>query len=388
MSVTTVQLDPIAVTSGAGYHFFGYYDKQQWDVSGRYLLGLETTFQDRSPLSTDEAVIGVIDLEGDRSFRPVATTRSWCWQQGCMLQWLPGSQSQIIYNDRIADRFVAIILNVHTGEQKTLPRPIYTISPDGKWALSLNFSRLAIKRPGYGYNGLRDHWDDVRAAADDGIYLMELATGNHHLVVDVASLSAASPTEEMRSANHWVNHLLFNHTGERFIFLHRWSHPMHGFQTRFYTVNRDGTDRFLAPVDNASHFIWYDAKRFLVWATTEKGSYYYLCTDETGGVEAFAPGVLTDNGHCTVSPDGQWILTDEYPDAQNTRPLILYRIADGQRFDVGRFYSPPELTGEMRCDLHPRWSRDGRCACFDSAHTGRRQMYVIDVSPVVSQSAS
>ena len=98
--------------------------------------------------------------------------------------------------------------------------------------------------------------------------------------------------------------------------------------------------------------------------------------------------MLTDNGHCTVSPDGQWILTDEYPDAQNTRPLILYRIADGQRFDVGRFYSPPELTGEMRCDLHPRWSRDGRCACFDSAHTGRRQMYVIDVSPVVSQSAS
>jgi len=41
------------------------------------------------------------------------------------------------------------------------------------------------------------------------------------------------------------------------------------------------------------------------------------------------------------------------------------------------------VTGEMRCDLHPRWSRQGTQVCFDSVHEGPRQMYVCDVSAVV-----
>ena len=44
-------------------------------------------------------------------------------------------------------------------KQRTLPKPIYTVSPDGAWGLSLNFSRLEWLRPGYGYAGFR-----IRAA--------------------------------------------------------------------------------------------------------------------------------------------------------------------------------------------------------------------------------
>ena len=54
------------------------------------------------------------------------------------------------------------------------------------------------------------------------------------------------------------------------------------------------------------------------------------------------------------------------------------------RIDLGSFDSPPEYTGELRCDLHPRSSRDGRLVTIDSTHGGDgRQIYLVDVSEVV-----
>ena len=83
-------------------------------------------------------------------------------------------------------------------------------------------------------------------------------------------------------------------------------------------------------------------------------------------------------------------MTDTYPQADSKRTLILYRPEDNARVDIGRFYSPPEIAGEIRCDLHPRWNRDGTQVrrdgaqvCFDSVHEGGRQMYVVDVRPVL-----
>ena len=51
--------------------------------------------------------------------------------------------------------------------------------------------------------------------------------------------------------------------------------------------------------------------------------------------------------------------------------------------DIGRFFAPRELDGEIRCDLHPRWSRDGTQVCLDSVHEGTRQMYVVEVRDIV-----
>ena len=63
-----------AVTRGPRHHFFGYYDKQQWDNSGRFLLGLETEFLDHPPTGEDAATIGVIDLAKDNCWRPLDQT--------------------------------------------------------------------------------------------------------------------------------------------------------------------------------------------------------------------------------------------------------------------------------------------------------------------------
>ncbi len=375
-----------AVTHGPAYHFFGYYDKCPWDATGRYLLALETAFMDRRPQPDDEATVGMVDLEDGNRYIPLATTRACNWQQGCQLHWL--SAEEIIYNDRVDDRFSAIIFNIRSGERRVLPRPIYALSPDKQSAVVLNFSRAYDIRAGYGYAGIPDPWRDVPAPDDDGIYWMNLATGENHLIISIAQIAADVSDGNEAGSKHWLDHLQFNTDGSRFVFLHRWGDPRTGqgawWKTRLFTANPDGSGIYcLSDHDMVSHFDWRDPTHILAWARRHDiGDRYFLFTDRSDEVEVVGEGVLTVDGHCSYSPDRKWLLTDTYPDREGKRTLLLWDLARQQRIDIDRFHGPWPSDVEIRCDLHPRWSRDGRQICIDSIHEGSRQVYVIDMDTV------
>ena len=176
------ELPPVrAITHVPKFHWFSYYDKLQFDPSGRYVLGMEVDFEHRSPNPNDVISIGMVDLNDNDHWLKLGLSRSWCWQQGCMLQWLPGSKNEIIWNDRQDDRFVCHILNVFSGKKRTLPHPIYTISPDGRTAVAPDFRRIQDMRPGYGYAGLPDPHKDDLAPKDSGIFRIDLKTGPSRL---------------------------------------------------------------------------------------------------------------------------------------------------------------------------------------------------------------
>lgn len=377
-----------AVTKGPGHHYFGYYDKFPWDSSGRYLVCLESTFMDRPQRPGETAIIGLIDTQAGNRWVPFAETRAWNWQQGTMLHWLDWDPAgRIIFNDVRDGRFVSVTKEVHSGAERVLPLPVYHVSRDGRQAVSLNFARVHRCRPGYGYCALPDPGEHDPHPRDDGIYWMDLDSGEHRLILSLDEIVAFRHNDTMDGVQHWVNHLLFNHDGSRFIFLHRWRRPETGnWYTRMFTARPDGRDVYcLSDHDMVSHFDWRNPEQVLAWATRhEVGNRYFLFDDRTEHFQVVGEGTLTCDGHCSYSPDGRWILTDTYPDSEeHERTLILYRPDDDHRVDVGRFYSPPELQGEIRCDLHPRWSRDGRRVCFDSMHEGSRQLYVMEVSAVV-----
>ena len=101
----------IALTQGPKHHFFGYYDIQTWDSTGRYVLALESDFDDRFPTARDTAVVGMVEWE-TRRFHPLTETKAWNLQQGSMLHWLPTAPDRkIIYNDRDGDRFVSVVMD-------------------------------------------------------------------------------------------------------------------------------------------------------------------------------------------------------------------------------------------------------------------------------------
>lgn len=386
MHTPSLALPVRPLTRGPRHHFFGYYDKSPWDAAMRRVLGLETTFMDRPPTGRDPAVIGVIDVAGGYAWEPVAETHAWCWQQGCMLRWLPGSgDREIIYNDLREGQFVAVIRELETGRERVLPRPVYALTPDGRGAVTVNFTRLHHFYAGYGYpGGPQDGQIDNPAPDDEGIWWMDLLTGKSQLVVSLAELAAYRPHPRMAGRPRYLNHLQFNTTGTRFIMVDRWM-ANGGHLTRLYTASPSGPDLcLLADDDLVSHFDWCGADRVLAWARVAgRGEHYFLFADRSEQIEVVGPEVLTQDGHCSYSPNREWILTDTYPDREEKRTLILYHVASGRRYDVGRFYSPAPASDDLRCDLHPRWSPDGRQVCFDSIHEGTRQMYVVEVGELV-----
>jgi Periplasmic component of the Tol biopolymer transport system len=377
-----------AITSGPGHHWFGYYEKCPWDATGRWVLAMRSSFRERPPEAGDVAVIGMIDTENDCAWRPLAETRAWNWQQGSMLQWLgDGSSGEIIFNDRDGDTLVSRILNVNTGGGRTLGRPVYAVNRAGTKAVSLNFARLHHQRPGYGYAGVRDPWEGVDEPADDGLWAMDLRSGESRLILSVAEVAAFQRREDFDGKTHRFNHAQFG-PGDRFAVLHRRKTPdMEVGLTRLLTLDIEGRGlRCLTDHELVSHYDWWGRDRIVAWARrNEIGARYFLFEDKEGGrIEAIGEDVLNCDGHCSFSPDGRWMLSDTYPDETHHRTLFLFEMETGQRVDLGRFLSPP-AEWQIRCDLHPRWSRDGRKVCIDSIHEGSRQMYVLDVSEITGR---
>jgi len=384
------KLPPVrAITRGPKFHWFGYYDKLQFDPSGRYALGMEVDFEHRSPRPDDAIKVGMVDLQDGDRWIELGESRAWNWQQGCMLQWLPGSRTEVIWNDRQDGQFVSYVVNVKSGKKRTLPGPVYAVSPDARWAVYPDFRRLNDTRPGYGYTGLADPNKDVLVPENAGIWRMDLESGERKLILSFAGAARVPYTAgDWTGAKHWFNHLLFSTGGARFIFLHRWRGRKEGtsFATRMFTANRDGKELYvLDPYGRTSHFIWRDPDHVLAWAWhPSRGEKFYLYRDRTAEVEAVGPDVMTVNGHCTYLPGNRWILNDTYPDRDRNQNPYLYRVATGDRYPLGHFHSPAPYTGEWRCDTHPRSSPDGKKVVIDSPHGGNgRQMYLIDIGAMV-----
>ena len=385
-----VEIPVRAITRGPKFHWFGYYDKLQFNPAGRLALANEVNFEHRSPRAADVVKVGMVDLGDDDRWTELGESRAWNWQQGCMLQWLPGSASEVIWNDREGDRFVCHVLDTSSGKKRTLPHPIYAVSPDGTWAIAPDFRRLNDCRPGYGYAGIPDPNRDVPAPEDAGIWRMDLRTGKAALLLSFAQLAQVpQPGGFSAGAKHWFNHLLVAPDGKRFTFLHRWRGAAEGksWKTRMLTANADGSGlHLLIPSGRVSHFVWRDPKHILAYAgygAEAKAWRFQVFEDLTSRSEVIE-GMLETDGHCTYLPGNRWILCDTYPGKDRNQNLYLLELASRRRHSLGQFRLPPEYTGEWRCDLHPRSSPDGKRVSIDSPHNGGRQVFLLDISRITA----
>jgi hypothetical protein len=347
------------------------------------LLAHEADFNDRAPGPDDRVRIGIVHLADDR-FEPIADSLAWNWQQGAMLAWHPADPDHLlVHNDRRDGVLLGVVRDTLGREQRVYERPLYALSPDGAAGWSLNFARLATHRPGYGYAGVADPWGGVAHPSDDGVYAVNLHNGSNSLIVSLDELARRNPSPSMQGQFHWVNHIQPSPQGSRIAFFHLWREGEKGWGARLYVARPDGCELTCA-LDTAriSHFDWLDEDRLLIWARRKEGGERFLLVDVRDATyQVYGDGVLTEDGHDSFSPDRKWVLNDTYPDRYDMRTLMLVSWPQGRRVDIARLYSPKsKWWGEIRCDLHPRWSRDGRQICVDSVHDGTRQMYVMDVS--------
>ena len=375
-------LPPVrTITRGSKFHWFGSYDKFQFDPTERYVLSMETDFEHRSPQPDDVIKIGMVDLEDGDRWIELAKTRAWCWQQGCMLQWRPGSDSEILFNDRDGDRYVCRVLDTKTGKQRILPRPIHHVSPDGRWALCTDPGRVATMRRGYGYVGAPVPDASQFAPPNSGLWKMDLQTGQCELIVTLKQIADIPyPGRDPSKHRHYFNHIQWSPDGKRFLFLNRGT----GVVTRMFTAAADGGEIRLVNL-NSSHYTWRDPKSILVWV----GSYNLVPDDGSLRSEV---AWRAPNGHQSYVPGTnlQWVVTDTYPMAPNrSQHIYLHHLPTKRFVPLGHFHSPPKYSGEWRCDTHPRISRSGRFVCFDSSYRANgRQLHLIDISRIVGPDAA
>jgi hypothetical protein len=372
---------PIQITGNEKEHLFAsYYGINSFNRSQQYATVLETDIRYALPDETQPATLGLVELN-TKKFIPLTETRAWNFQQGCMAHWLATSpDSLIIYNDLRDGRYVSVIMNVHTKKEiKTIPFPVSAVSPTGKEAASLNFSRLRITRPDYGYGGNgQDPRVDIPLPADDGLFLINLETGESRLLVSLAQVKDLIPPIKEGSIG-WFNHTLFSRDGSKIFWLSRQMDGNTRITTSF-TVNRDGTDLRRCFPDNwaGSHFDWLNGNELMVTANYDGKQYaHVLFTVGQKNYKRLGNGLLDYDGHGTFSPDQKWMVTDTYPSTGlREQKIYLMDMKTETVKSLGRFLHPAEFSGFWRCDIHCRWSPNGDIIGFNSTNSGSRQVYI------------
>lgn len=368
-------------------YFFGYYDKSPWDVTDHYMLCMKAsdTCSDVSP--KEKADILLIDTQvpenNQNRVRKIAETRSWNVQQSCMLQWIgPDFSKRIIYNDYRGGRYVAVILELSTGNERIILAPVYTVSANGKIALTLDFSRLHNLRPGYGYYNIPEETEGIPLPDATAVWRVDLENGTINDLLTYRDFADFQPRPEMQKDGtiHKVNHLMLNPGGHRFLVQYRWFVGGRKY-TRLITCNIDGSDMYvLSDDDMVSHCFWKDDETILVFENKKGGGAgYYLMKDQTQENERCWPE-LNGDGHPSYSPDGKSIVTDSYPDRVRMQYLRIMKDEKSLPVVVARVFAPFKYDNDTRCDLHPRWNHAGDKICFDSVFEGHRGMYVVEVS--------
>lgn len=369
-------------------YFFGYYDKSPWDMTDRYILCMKAndTWSDVSPKETaDILLIDTEKGENDKDrVRKIAETKAWNVQQSCMLQWLgPDYRSKVLYNDYRDGKYVSVILTIATMEEKVISAPVYSVSSDGKFALTLDFSRLYNLRPGYGYYNVPERTKGVALPDTTAIWKVDLETGEVTDLLKYTDFANFQPRPEMQEASavHKVNHIMLSPDGKRFMVLYRWFNG-HRKYTRLITCNVDGSDMYvLSDDDMVSHCFWKNNSAILAFENKEKhGPGYYLMKDKTDRyIHCWSQ--FSNDGHPSYSPDGSLIVTDSYPDRARVASINLMD-GDERRKEnttIARVFAPFKYDNDTRCDLHPRWNHRGDKICFDSVFEGHRGLYVVDV---------
>ena len=371
-------------------YFFGYYDKSPWDASMRYMICMRAKDTWSNPDPIGKADICLLNLNFDsnneRYCKRIATTHTWNVQQGCMAQWLgPDFKSRILYNDMRDGKYCAVILNIDTMEERVLPMPCYTVSVDGKTALSLDFSRLHSLRLGYGYAELPEVTKGVALPDTIAIWKMDIETGEVTELLKYTDFANFQLRPEMleKGSVHKVNHLMLSPNGKRFMVLYRWFCGQRKY-TRLVTCNVDGTGMYvLSDDDMVSHCYWKNDEEIIAFERKKEwGPGYYLMKDKTQEWQHLW-GQLSNDGHPSYCPtDSSLVVTDSYPNRARVADIKLLRDTDSDAKDmkvIARVFAPFKYDNDTRCDLHPRWRQDGKAVCFDSIFEGHRGLYIVNL---------
>lgn len=380
------------LTPEPGNFMFGYYDRNPWDDKCERHLALKIPQQERLPLAGEIAEVGFVSVR-DKKFVKIAETRAWCHQQGAMSLWLKHIPDAFIFNDYIpADSLLCTrIFNLDGKEIGRYKKAIYSISPNGLFAASVNIGR--IPRRGYSYADVPLNNEPLLPNPDEeGVFIIDLQSGHIKMLASYRRLLENHPFPYSADGMYvWLDHAIFNPDSSKVMFLLRECRDKYNpwpWRTHLFTVNIDGSNlKCLLPDvfwrgGAISHHMWGRTPSEIIidanWFGEEHQ--YVVINEDTASLQAvkISDG-LGPMGHLIFSPDGKYLAADTYPGANGIQRLGLVRLSSGEIIEIGHFQHASGVPTDLRCDLHPRWSGNGKYLTVDSIHSGPRKIYLFDM---------
>lgn len=295
----------------------------------------------------------------------------------------------------------------------------------------LSFLRMGRLRPVVGYAGSSGGSKEPATQdppdpqpRDDGLFIIDLESGEGRLALSIAELAAQAEEQKQELAGRspsgianapppnqavWFNHTVFSPSGDRLVFLARaktaekWSTSLW-----LYDIAADAAHCLIPFGHWVSHFLWLNDRRVLVSTDVLGGAGFVeieipvsTCEpssgneapDDTGrdgastaesalSIRPTSIEGLPPDGHPALSPDGDYLICDTYHHHEPDGAARLLRIPISPNSDgptvLARLPAPAWCRGDVRCDLHPRFSPDGSVVSIESVHEGSRQIHVLD----------
>ena len=376
------------ITPNDNYHyFFAYYDMRatgDFGINQRHLTH-RVKFMDRLQTENDICEVGYLQ---DNKFFKIAETTAWNFQQGAMLQYHPFKENTVYYNVCENGEFKTCTHNFITDEKFYTDMATACVSPDGKYGLAVNFGRIFAFRPGYGYAGFIDKNANVNAPCNDGIFLTDMLSGKSKLLISYNELQEKCGFS--KDEKILVNHITFNTASNKFIALIRnFITPTKPWTTTAIIGDLQGNFRILLPRTYFSHYRWISDNKLVAHCSVdlnvEHRNLYILNADDSSYEKCFNAeynSFYFNDIHCTLTPDGNYIVGDGYPDKDNYRHILAHNLKTGKNGSFLKVKTIIPSIIDIRCDLHARYVFGGKEMSFDTVHNGKRQIATFPVSEI------
>ncbi len=408
--------------------WFGYYNYDTLNDDCTKMLCGRSAVDGVSPDKDMSIELGYYDIPSGE-WHHIGTSDSWNWQQGAMLQWLPGkgNENKVIYNISKDGHLISRIHDISTGEDVDINWPIYGITPDGRNSISLDLERSYWCRA-YHYQSVANQEKEGRVYEGDGIFCIDLRNNTRKRIITIQEIIQSANKQNFSSLKHWVEHIMVSPSGKRFCFLHRFS-PVDNvmkYSTRLMIANIDGSQlQEVAGWEEFewSHFGWKDDDSFVIYTRkdgkyqdvqsfgqiikhnlfsmalpkkiivslstrvpymigrklTGFGRYYQLYTLDKNNcaklVDKIESSIFEIDGHPSFTKDGRYMVTDSYPDRKGYQRIIVYDTLTKKGMIIARLYAYYKYT-PASCDLHPKLCKDNRYLVVDTAYNDKHHMIV------------
>lgn len=349
--------------------FFGYYDScpESFDMTYVAYHESHSNWNHLPSKGGFQTNLIVKEIDTHNVVLKISNIRCGNWQQGLRLTWL--SDRLLAYNDFRDGKLHSIVVDVEKQEEtRKSPYPHQEYLNDGRY-ISIDYRLLNKHDSSYGYGFV-----------DDGLRGYGLVLVDMNKTLDICSITtlryekgANKSLNELssNSADHWVNHVMANEERSRIIFIHRFTSNGKRLDRLFsYTFSTNSLD-IIVDSGMVSHCAWLDNSQVVGFMKLNGQVGFWRICIETKKISRLKH-LGRNDGHPSYQ-NGR-LLYDSYPNRAGMQ-ILAYADLHAKINLLGQFLAKPRWRTEYRCDLHPRWSRDGKSVYFDSTHEGHRALY-------------